>query len=234
MNGRRREHCTSAGMTGDGFIILPRLREHLIAGAKTPTSVDISGWNHSDEAVKSNAALTLEWADNDLAIVNRRRWLCHIHVPKPERRYDSLHEREFVRRSDSVKRWRAVWTCVHLSRIVRLFTANERPVLESPIFAHICKFSRCVRRPIFIKIFHVLDLHFQGQRFESSTLGSKRWQIGQTLLSPAQKVTRGLSIGTCAFNLGLFLKVRVNVIHISTANISQMVTERANVAIADK
>ena len=39
--------------------------------------------------------------------------------------------------------------------------------IEASDIMHVEKVSR---RPIFIKIANVLDLHFQGQRFESSSL----------------------------------------------------------------
>ena len=45
--------------------------------------------------------------------------------------------------------------------------ASYSCVLEAPIFALICTLIRYLRTPIFIKILDVLDLHFQGQSFDS-------------------------------------------------------------------
>ena len=109
--------------------------------------------------------------------------------------------------------------------------------LEAPSFTCMV-LTKYVHMPIFIRFVFVLDLHFQGQIFKSSTLGvhmwiSRKWrQIGQTLLLPKQNVACGLSIiyiWPCPI-----LKVGVNVMHILTANISQMVTDWANTAIANK
>ena len=61
------------------------------------------------------------------------------------------------------------------SRSVRLSTANKWLDLEVPCFAH----ERM--QPIFIQILNVLDLHYQGQRLESSTLGSEYVIISQTM-----------------------------------------------------
>ena len=51
-----------------------------------------------------------------------------------------------------------------------LCSANKRLDLETPILANICTLIMYVRLPIFIRIINILDLHFKGQRFESSTL----------------------------------------------------------------
>ena len=61
---------------------------------------------------------------------------------------------------------------IGLSRNIRLCTTNKRLNLDGPTFAHLCTRTRYVRRLIFIQILNVLDLHFQGQRFESNTLAS--------------------------------------------------------------
>ena len=41
--------------------------------------------------------------------------------------------------------------------------------LKMTIFAHICTLTSYVRMPIFSQIVNVLELHFQGQRFEWKT-----------------------------------------------------------------
>ena len=63
---------------------------------------------------------------------------------------------------------------------------------------------------IFIQIAKVLDLHFQGQRIDSSKLGISYVIISQTLIGwtnivlllPTQKVECGLLIGILTFDLG--------------------------------
>ena len=65
---------------------------------------------------------------------------------------------------------------------VRLFTANKRLHLEAQFCANICNLRRYLRPPIFILIVNVLDLHFQGQRFESSTFGSSNVMISQMVI----------------------------------------------------
>ena len=54
-----------------------------------------------------------------------------------------------------------------------------------PIFAHIRRLTSYLRLPIFIKILNVLDLQFQGQRFELNTLTSayvkSAWNALQSL-----------------------------------------------------
>ena len=42
--------------------------------------------------------------------------------------------------------------------------------LEAPSFAYTCMLTSYVHLPIFIQILNILDLHFQGQRYESNTL----------------------------------------------------------------
>ena len=49
--------------------------------------------------------------------------------------------------------------------------------LEAPIFVHKCMLTRYVHVAIFVQILNALDLHFNGQRFESSTLGSSHVNI---------------------------------------------------------
>ena len=96
-----------------------------------------------------------------------------------------------------------------------------------------------VRLLIFIQTANVLDLYFQGQIFELSVLGCSyvnisQWQIGQTLLLPTNRNSH------MAFPLAYLhwfwpiLKANVKVMHLATANISKMVTDRANVTISIK
>ena len=54
--------------------------------------------------------------------------------------------------------------------------------LEVPILAHIHVDKVCL---IFIQIVNFLDFHFQGKRFESSTLGSSYVIISQTVIDRA-------------------------------------------------
>ena len=74
-----------------------------------------------------------------------------------------------------------VRTYILPSRNVRLCTTNKRLDQEALFFAHICILRRNHSLPIFIQIANVLDLHFQGQRIESSTLGSSNVIISQTV-----------------------------------------------------
>ena len=69
-------------------------------------------------------------------------------------------------------------------------TITYREQTAGPRSANFCiliQVTRYDRQPNFVKIFNVLDLHFKGQRFESSTLGSPyviiSQKIGQALLS---------------------------------------------------
>ena len=78
-----------------------------------------------------------------------------------------------------------VCTSVHLSRNVRLCTANKRLDSEAPILAHSCTLTMYVCLPIFIQNLNVLDVYFQGQIFESSTLGSSYVIISQTVTDRA-------------------------------------------------
>ena len=66
-------------------------------------------------------------------------------------------------------------------RNVRSCTANKQSDLEAPVFARVCMLTKYVRRQIFIKNLDVLGFHFQGQIFESSTLGSSYVIISQTV-----------------------------------------------------
>ena len=67
-------------------------------------------------------------------------------------------------------------TCVrpsvcHMLQNVRLCTTSKRLNLGAHILAHACTLTSYDRHPTFIQIGTVLDLlHFQGWRFESSTL----------------------------------------------------------------
>ena len=67
---------------------------------------------------------------------------------------------------------RDVHVFVHPSRNVRLCTTNKQLDLELLIFAYVCKLTIKNSMLIFIQIVNVLDLHFQGQRFEARILGS--------------------------------------------------------------
>ena len=49
------------------------------------------------------------------------------------------------------------------------------------VFAHIGMLTRYLRVPIFIQILNVLDLHLNGKKFESSTLGSSKGILSQTV-----------------------------------------------------
>ena len=93
--------------------------------------------------------------------------------------------------------------------------------------------------PIFIRIVNVFDLHFQGQRRESSTLGSSYVIIPQTEADRTNiaiaNTESHVTVSVAFLHLILaMLKVKVTAIHISNVNILQMVTDRANVAIANK
>ena len=78
---------------------------------------------------------------------------------------------------------------------------REQTDLEVPILAHIYMLRKYVHSSIFIQVVNVLDLHFQGQRLESSTLRSLYVVISQILTDKANiavanklKVTYGLSV----------------------------------------
>ena len=125
------------------------------------------------------------------------------------------------------------------SRYVWLCTVNKRLDVEAPIFAYICRLTSYVFLPIFIQIFNVLDIHFKGQRFESSTskvhkwLSCKWWQIEQTLLLPTNRKLHKAFPYIYIWHWPI-VKINVKVMHIYIANFSQMVTDWANIAIANK
>ena len=86
----------------------------------------------------------------------------------------------------------------------------------------------------------MLDIRFHDQRFALSILASSyvtnsKTVKGRTLPLPTHEVACGLSIAIFTFDLALsILKVKVKVMHIWTVNLSQMVMDRANIAIANK
>ena len=80
----------------------------------------------------------------------------------------------------------SVGSFVRLSRNVRLCTtANKLLDLEAHFFTYICMLTRYVRQPNFFQIVNFLDLHFQGQQFESSTSGSSYVIVSQTVTDRA-------------------------------------------------
>ena len=88
-------------------------------------------------------------------------------------------------------------------------TAIKRLHLEAPFLTHVSLLTTYLCLPIFIQIVSVLDLHFERQRFESSTFGSShviilKMMTGRTLPLPTQKVTCGLSIAISTLDLGPF------------------------------
>ena len=79
--------------------------------------------------------------------------------------------------------------------------------------------------PIFMHIVNILDVHFQGQKFESSTLGSSYVIILQIVtdvtniaIANKHKIEYNLYIYIFPFDLGL-LKVKFKFMHISSFNI---------------
>ena len=79
---------------------------------------------------------------------------------------------------------------------------------------------------ILIKLANVLDVHFQGQRFQSSIFESSCLIISQTLTDRANvdfakkyEVADRFSIGTLNIRHWSILRVKVKVRHISTVNI---------------
>ena len=108
-----------------------------------------------------------------------------------------------------------------------------------PVFVDVYMLARYVRMPIFIHIVDVLDLHIQGQRCESRTFESSYVIIPQRVayrtniaIANTPKVACDISIYFFYFWSGAILKVRVKVMHISIDNISQTVTDRANISIS--
>ena len=79
--------------------------------------------------------------------------------------------------------------------------------------------------PIFIRIIKVLDLQFQGQRFELST--------DRTTIVISNTESRKWSFDLHIY-IWLWPILKVKVMHTSTVNISQMVIERVNITIANK
>ena len=106
------------------------------------------------------------------------------------------------------------------------------------LHTHSCSQDNTFVCQFFIQIVNVLDLRFQDQRFESSTFGSsnviyltKRRQVGQTQLLPTHIKSH------VAFRLAyihLTLAHSKGYDHMSTVNISQTVTDRANIVTANK
>ena len=98
-----------------------------------------------------------------------------------------------------------------------------------------------VRQPIFAQIHKVLDLHFQGQRFESNTLGSSYGIILQTMTYRTNIAIVNTESHMWPLDWHVYiwpwsiLKGRVKVMHILTVNILQTVSaDMANIAIANK
>ena len=101
-------------------------------------------------------------------------------------------------------------------------------------YAHLQDTFAC---PFLSTSFIVLELHFQGQIFESSTLGRSNMIISKavtyrTNIAIANTDSRmwplDLHIYVCPW---FILKVRVKVIHVSTINISPTVTYRAKITL---
>ena len=132
-----------------------------------------------------------------------------------------------------------VYSSVRPSRNVRLCNANKWLDLEAPIFVHICMLIMFIRQSISSKLSTSLT-HFQCQRFESST----GLFICNYLTNGDRydKHCYGQHIGSCMwpFDWHIYispwpiLKIKVKIMHIWTANISQMVTDRRNIAVANK
>ena len=88
-------------------------------------------------------------------------------------------------------------------------TANKPLDLEaSKNLAHICTSIRYFHQSTFIQMVNVFDLHFQGQRFESSTFERSYVIISETVtdwtqiaIANKEKVEYGLSIGIFIFML---------------------------------
>ena len=92
---------------------------------------------------------------------------------------------------------------VRPTRNVRLCTAKKRLNLEAPIFAYVWTLTRYVRVPIFIRIVDVLDFHFQGQRFELSTLENSYVIISQMVSDRTHIAIANTYEGACSFLTGI-------------------------------
>ena len=80
---------------------------------------------------------------------------------------------------------------------------NAAGPIEAPMFAHTNVDKVCLS--IFFKIVNVLDFHFQGQKFDSSTLKvHTQTAIEDIAIANAQEVTSVLSIGIFIFDLCSF------------------------------
>ena len=71
---------------------------------------------------------------------------------------------------------------VRASRNVRLYAEYKRLDLEASFFPNTCILTKYVHLSIFIQILKVLDLHFQGLIFESSTLASSYLKCAWVLI----------------------------------------------------
>ena len=87
---------------------------------------------------------------------------------------------------------------------------------------------------------NIFDLHFIGQRFELSTLGSSNVIISQVVTDRTNNAITNIESRMWPFDWHIYIlpwtivKVWVKVMNFSTVNISQMVTVEANIAIANK
>ena len=115
--------------------------------------------------------------------------------------------------------------------------ANKGIDVEVPMSAYLCMMTRYIQGSIFIQIINVLHLRFQCKKFESNTQGSSYVIILQT-------ATDRTNIAIA--NRKSPMTFRLTNLHLTLAhskgqghahfydNISQMVTDKAKFAIANK